>query len=291
MPVTLRRAAWCLVTAAILQAATAPAAAQNSEAEEIPIERCDVLPVVKVKIDSHEMRFLVDTAATSILNINSFAVGTSTKIRVNSWSGMAATSAREVSVPDLVLGNHRVQDLKLPAIDLSPIGKACGGKIDGILGVDLLDKLGVTIDLKRKVARLEEPYLSLQARTSEMLMTMHHCTDAFVQGKAEELEDCFDPDIVVYTQHEGEFHGREQVMKYLQDSFLKYAPKIQYQENLHEARSFGDALWYTYDYTLDIPGRHVSGHGVAMCRRDHGVWRMLNMHNSLDQPEPSAAPK
>jgi predicted aspartyl protease len=246
--------------------------------------------VVKVKIDDNEMRLLVDTGATSILNINSFAAGTSKKIHVSSWSGTAATSAREVSVPDLVLGSHRLQNLKLPAIDLSPIGKACGGKIDGILGVDLLDKLGATIDLKRQVARLEEPFLSLQARTSEMLLSMHHCTEAFVQGRAEELEDCLDPDIVLYSQH-GEFHGRKEVMKYLKESYLKYAPKIQYQENLHEARSFGDALWYTYDYTLDIPGKRVTGHGVAMCRRDHGPWRMLNMHNSQDQPEPAAAPK
>jgi predicted aspartyl protease len=290
MPVALRPAVWCVVALALLLPAPSSTADQNSEAEEIPIERCDVLPVVKVRIDDHEMRLLVDTGATSILNINSFAAGTSKKIHVSSWNGTAATSAREVSVPDLVLGSHRLQNLKLPAIDLSPIGKACGGKIDGILGVDLLDKLGVTIDLKRQVARLEEPFLSLQARTSEMLMSMHHCTEAFVQGRAEELEDCFDPDIVLYSQH-GEFHGRKEVMKYLKESYLKYAPKIQYQENLHEARSFGDALWYTYDYTLDIPGKRITGHGVAMCRRDHGPWRMLNMHNSQDQPEPAAAPK
>jgi hypothetical protein len=35
---------------------------------------------------------------------------------------------------------------------LSPIGKACGGQIDGILGVDLLDAMGMTIDLKRRIA-------------------------------------------------------------------------------------------------------------------------------------------
>ncbi len=50
------------------------------------------------------------------------------------------------------LGTHKLHDLKLPAIDLSPIGKACGGQIDGILGVDLLDQMGMTIDLKRRVA-------------------------------------------------------------------------------------------------------------------------------------------
>lgn len=60
--------------------------------------------------------------------------------------------AREVFLPQVELGTHKLHDLKLPAIDLSPIGKACGGQIDGILGVDLLDQMGMTIDLKRRVA-------------------------------------------------------------------------------------------------------------------------------------------
>lgn len=76
------------------------------------------------------MRFLVDTAATTMLNLKSFSGGRLKEIQVSSWSGMAATSAREVSIPDLAVGGHHLRDLKLPAIDLSPIGNACGGPID-----------------------------------------------------------------------------------------------------------------------------------------------------------------
>src|SRR6266436_8824457 len=130
---------------------------------EIPIERCDVLPVVKVRIDGAEMHFLLDTAATTVLNIKSFSSGRSKEIRISSWTGSAATSAREVFIPELAFGEHRLRDLKLPAIDLSPIGNACGGKIDGILGVDLLDKMGVTIELKRHVASPSAPPASARA--------------------------------------------------------------------------------------------------------------------------------
>ena len=68
-----------------------------------------------------------------MLNLKSFSSGRSKEIEVTSWSGTAATSAREVFLPEVLLGNHRLKDLRLPAIDLSPIGNACGGKIDGIL--------------------------------------------------------------------------------------------------------------------------------------------------------------
>jgi hypothetical protein len=124
----------------------------HDKKDEIPIERCDRLPVVTMKVAGEKRRFLLDTAATTILNLKSFASGESQQIHIYSWSGGAATSAREIFLPQVELGTHKLRDLKLSAIDLSPIGKACGGQIDGILGVDLLDQMGMTIDLKRRVA-------------------------------------------------------------------------------------------------------------------------------------------
>jgi len=150
-----------------------------------------------------------------MLNLKSFSSGRSKEIQVTSWSGTAATSAREVFLPVVLLGDHRLRDLRLPAIDLSPIGNACGGKIDGILGVDLLDKMGVTIDLKRRVASLAPPPANASALFEQMEAAMHRCTTAFESGNAAELEDCFDLEIVLFAP-QGEFRGRKEVMDYLQ---------------------------------------------------------------------------
>jgi len=251
------------------------------DGDEIPIEKCDVLPVVKVKIDGTEMRFLLDTGATTMLNLRSFSTGRSRNVEVTSWSGTAATSAREVRLPVLVLGSHQLKDLKLPAIDLSPIGKACGGQIDGILGVDLLDRMGVTIDLKRQVASTSPDAVDARAMFGQMEGQMHHCGEAFEQGKAEELEGCFDPEIVLYTP-DGEYHGRKQVMEYFKERYMKYAPNLSYKMMLQDVKSFGDALWYSYEYELTAQQVHVAGHGMSMCRKDsNGKWVVLNLHNSL----------
>ena len=264
-------------------------AQQSGSSEEIPLSYCDLLPVVTMKIESAEMRFLVDTGATSILNLKSFSTGNSRQIHVSSWSGTAATSAREVSLPELRLGSHALQNVKLPAIDLSPIGKACGGQIDGILGVDLLDQLSVSIDLKRRVVRLEE-HATTAMQMAEMMKAMEPCNRAFDRGEADELEKCFDEEIVLYTPW-GEFRGRHEVMKYLKEHFLKFAPNLHYEEVMHDARRIGDALWYTYDYRVEVAGKHVAGHGMAMCRRQNGKWQILNLHNSLLQPESGAGPE
>ncbi len=263
-------------------------AQQPPPPSEIPIERCDVLPVVKVRIDSADMRFLLDTAATTVLNLKTFSSGRSKEIQISSWSGTVPTSAREVSLPDLVFGEHHLRNLKLPAIDLSPIGDACGGKIDGILGVDLLDKMGVTIDLKRRVASMAPSQQDARAVYSQMEESMHKCNVAFNEGNAAVLEDCFDPEIVLYAPG-GEFHGRTEVMGFLQKSYLQYAPKISYQMQLHEVQLFGDALWYSYDYVIDSPREHTVGHGMSMCRKDGEHWRILNLHNSLRDPAAAIA--
>jgi|SRR5215471_509946 len=260
------------------------AVAQGSlSSDDIPIERCDVLPVVKLRIDGADMRFLLDTAATTMLNLKSFSSGRSKQIQVTSWSGTAATSAREVSLPELTLGTHRLRGLQLPAIDLSPIGKACGSQIDGILGVDLLDKMGVTIDLKHQVASLSEAARDVKdakAVYAEMESSMHRCNEAFDSGNAMELTECFDPEIVFYTP-QGEFRGRQEVMDYLQRRYLKFAPNLHYKMCVRDMKTFGDALWYSYDYTIDSPQEHIAGHGMSMCRRDKDRWRILNLHNSF----------
>jgi hypothetical protein len=258
-------------TALFAQSAPAP--------NEVPIERCDRLPVVKVRIGSVEMRFIVDTAATTFLNLKSFTGGRVKNIGVTSWSGTAATSAREVSIPELTFGSHHLRDLKLPAIDLSPIGNACGGTIDGILGVDLLDKMGVTIDLKRQVASRATAPVDPKAIYSEMEASMGSCVTAFNEGKAAEFENCLEPEIVMYTPH-GEFVGRTQVLEYLRQRYFKYAPDLSYKMKMREVQAFGNALWYSYDYSINTPKEHLVGHGFAMCRKSGTRWRMLNMHNS-----------
>ena len=252
-------------------------------ADEIPIERCDRLPVVRARIGPSEVRFLLDTAATTVLNLKSFTGGKIKEIQVTSWTGTAATSAREVTVPEFSVGKHHLRNLKLPAIDLSPIGSACGGPIDGILGVDLLDKMAATIDLNRQVASLGTDPADPKVVYGEMEKSMGPCIQHFEQGKAEEFEKCVDPEIVLYTPH-GEFRGRKQVMEYMSDRFFKFAPNLHYNMCTREVQIFGGALWYSYDYTLETPEERRVGHGMAMCRKSEGRWRILNMHNSWSTP-------
>ncbi|HZD94347.1 MAG TPA: aspartyl protease family protein, partial [Candidatus Sulfotelmatobacter sp.] len=130
--------------------------AVRAHAEEIHLDSCDGLPVIEVTAAGakSKLRFLVDTAATSMLNSKSFLQGDPRSVSVTSWNGTVETRSREITLSELVIGQHRLTNLRLPAVDLSAIGNACGKRIDGILGVDLLSRLGATVDLKNHTAQL-----------------------------------------------------------------------------------------------------------------------------------------
>src|SRR5258708_15722786 len=111
-------------------------------AEDVPLERWDRLFVVHATSGAKPLLLLVDTGATSMLNVKSFAHdGNPLHMQVNSWNQRTETNAREVTLKELVIGQHRLVQVKLPAIDLTAIGSACGRKLDGILGPDLLEEL------------------------------------------------------------------------------------------------------------------------------------------------------
>jgi hypothetical protein len=276
---SLKLAAILLLTLTVTASGQEP-----SVTEEIPIGRCDRLPVVTVRIDGSDMRFLVDTAATSMLNLKTFSQGRSKEVGISSWSGTRLTSAREVTLPELALGSYRLRHLRLPAIDLSLIAEACGGPIDGILGVDLLERMGATIDLKNRVAVLggDAAATSETARLKEFRASQRACVAAFNRGDAEFFENCIDPDVVLLTPW-GEVRGRQAMLDYLRQRYFSLDPPARLDIRPRDFRVLGNAVWFGYDYTMKMPDGLIRARGMAICRKGEsdGRYRLLNMHNSV----------
>ncbi len=256
-------------------------------AQEIPLEHCDTLPVVQVAASGRQAWFLVDTAATSMLNLESFTQGPTRDVRVTSWRGTLATSAKEVTIAELVVGQTTLLGLKLPAIDLSAIGEACGKTIDGILGADLLGKIGATIDLKREllhVATAEEEHGA--ELVSEMQRDTKRCTKAFNDSDEETFADCLDSKIALFTADE-ELYGRGKVVGYFRDRYFHQTPPAVLEIHESAFHPIGDAVWYEYEFTIESKRGRLYGRGMAMCRKSDGRWRMASMHHSIVQSEPA----
>ena len=264
-------------------------AVSRAGGQEIPLEHCDTLPVIEVAVAGQQRWFLIDTAATSMLNRESFAEGIPRDVRVTSWSGTLATSAKEITLRNLEVGRTKFVELKLPAIDLSAIGKACGRKIDGILGVDLLGKIGATVDLKRQLLRISTVEDTHEAElVSEMQRDTERCTKAFNDSDEEVFGDCLDPKIVLFAAN-AELYGREKVIGYFRERYFHQTPPALLVIHESAFHAIGEAVWYEYEFTIDSERGRLHGRGMAMCRRSDGHWRMASMHHSIVDFEPANA--
>jgi ketosteroid isomerase-like protein len=272
----------CAFAGLVLPVSVRSARAQiPASVTEIPLQHCDRLPIVILQVDKTDKRFLIDTAATSMLNEKSFPRGSTKEIRVQSWNKTTALNAREVSIGELSLGNHKLRAVKLPAIDLSAIANACGGTVDGILGVDLLEQLGVTIDLNRSVARLgttpsSSSELSLIA---DMEKAMHACSEAFNNRDADKLASCFDPDFVLSSPG-GELRGRNEATNHFRQKYFDTDPRVHLSLTISDQRAVGDVVWSLYDYTIESSFVHAEGRGMMLCRRSDNRWYIVSMHES-----------
>jgi ketosteroid isomerase-like protein len=239
------------------------------------------LPVVILQVDKVDKRFLIDTAATSMLNEKSFTSGRTKQVHVQSWNETTTLDAREVSIGELTLGSHSLRGVRLPAIDLTALAKACGGPLDGILGVDLLEEMGVTIDLKRSVARLGVAPLSASEASlvADMEQAMHSCSDAFNNADADKLAFCFDPDFVL-SSPSGELRGRDEATNHFRKQYFSLTPHVHLSMSMNDQRAVGDVVWTLYDYTIESPSVHTTGRGMMLCRKFENHWYILSMHES-----------
>ncbi|HWX55033.1 MAG TPA: nuclear transport factor 2 family protein [Verrucomicrobiae bacterium] len=263
-------------------------------AEDVPLENCGPLVVVHAFAGSRSLLLLVDTGATSMLNLASFDHdGDPLTIHITSWNKTADIYGRGITLPVLVIGEHHLKNLTLHAVDLSAIGRACGKQIDGILGVDLLEQLGASVDFKARVARLAGngpagPKKPPPDEMSEFRRQFESCGDAFDRGDEAAFAACLDPQFVLLTAN-GEFYGRDAVMEYFRRHYFHQVPVPRLSLRPRAYHSMGDALWLEYDLSITMQHQVMEARGTALLHRTGDKWLLLNMHHSprpLDGPCP-----
>lgn len=254
-------------------------------AEDIPIVTCDVLPVVEVQVSGLTLHFLVDTAATSMLNINPFAAGEAKTIAVTSWSGTVAAQAKQVTLNDLGVGGHHFHHLVLPSVDLSGIGRACGRQIDGVLGIDLLRKVSAVLDLTDHTPRLRidgETTESVEKKLDERVAS---CEGAFNRQDEAVVSDCLDPEIVVFSET-ADFHGRQRVMEFLRERYSSRRSDAQLSVKPVSYHLFGGAVWMEYEFHANIGEVTAVARGSALWSNAGGKWRIIHlvMGSRMEKP-------
>ena len=256
------------------------AALRGSFAEDVPLTACDSLPVVQVSIAGMKFSFLLDTAATSMLNLGSFSYGDPQKIPVTSWNGTYSAHGQKVTISDLVIGEHHLRNLTLSAVDLSAIGRACGHTVDGILGIDLLRRLGAVVDLKGHVARLPVDPETARSRVAELDERLALCARAFNRADDQIFSDCLDPRVVLFTAI-GDFHGRDAFLEYLrQERSLSQGelPQLVITPRAHHL--LGEEIWAEFELRIKLGQQVLRTRGSVLCEKAGAVWRIVHLNSS-----------
>jgi len=259
-----------------------------ARSEEIQLGNCDQLLTVEVRVSGMKLLFLVDTAATSMLNLKAFSHGDPMQISVTSWSGTVETRAQEVTVADLAIGQHHFKNLRFPAVDLSGVGRACGRQISGILGIDLLQKLGAEVDLKQHRARLVVETDNPQARIEELHTQLMECEQHFNRADESAFAECLDPQVVIYTVA-GDYYGREAAMQYYRTQYFQQRPPAQVSITPHAHHAVGEAIWVEYDLRIERGQQTILARGTALCQKENGRWRIVHMNHSRPPDKSLAA--
>jgi hypothetical protein len=256
--------------------------------EEIPLESCDRLLVAQVRVSGTKFTFLVDTAAVSILNLATFAHGEPSRAAVKSWNGTVETNSQNVVVGDLGIGRYHFRNRQFTAVDLSAIGRGCGRRIDGILGIDLLSQMGAMVDVKKRTVHLPDTDGDSK-QAAEFEQQLAACQQSFNRADEAAFADCLDPQVVLFAVG-GDYHGREAAMEYYRNRYFTQNPPVQVTLTPRAHHAIGDAtIWLEYDLRVNESGHVIAARGTALYQKEDGRWRILNMNHSAPPPEPSQA--
>jgi len=252
-------------------------------AQEVPLDNCRQLPIVKATAGGHGYQFLLDTgAAATLLNMKTFSSLDSAEITLDSWNGTVATRAREVVLHDFTIGEHTLTNLKLLAIDLTSLERSCQKRVDGVLGADLIQKFGLTIDLKNHVAVLSDSARTPESRISELEKHQAACVQAFNRSDAKAFEECLDPEIVLLTS-KGDYRGRKAVMKHFKEDYFGQNPPVQVSMTPLTRRAIGNVVWMEYEMSVTTGREVVKTHGTALYQKSGERWMMSNMNFSMGE--------
>jgi hypothetical protein len=262
--------------------ARAPLAAQ-----QVPLEYCDRLPAIRVEVAGHApMLFLVDTAATSLLNLRSFVLGDARDVAISSYRGTSTARGREVSPPELKIGSYHLVGVKMMAIDLSELGAGCGRRIDGILGADLLERMGATIDFERGVVH----FMTAEERRDEQLIAqatrdIARCLSALEAGDENPLRECFASQMTV-LEPDASVCSRDQALAWLRghqhrgprpDSQIETEADVHIEAHATNFHAVGEAVWFEYDVNFHTGADSSLLRGMAMCHKVGGHWRITGI--------------
>jgi ketosteroid isomerase-like protein len=265
----------------ILASLLALSRAQIVRAQDVPLDSCKALATIEATASQRRLRFLLDTGATSsLLNAKSFPVGDATRVVMHSWNGASSANGREAGISDLAIGGHHLNAMSFLAVDLSDLERECGKEIDGIMGADLIRRLGLEIDLKKRVARFAADTREQAREFTDLSKQIERCSAAFNRSDEKAFGDCLDPEVALVVSGK-DYHGRDEVLQYFDDQYFASGRSATMSINSLEYHAAGEVSWIEFEISNRFHDRAIRERGTALFEKSGAKWLVVDLHHSI----------
>lgn len=200
---------------------------------------------------------------------------------MESWTGAVGAPAAEVTLDEFTIGERSLFNLKLLAVDLTSVERSCQKRVDGVLGADLISKMGLTIDLRNHLASIGADPTNSAARFSQLDAQHAACEDAFNRSDEKAFEQCLDPDMLLLTS-KGDFRGRKAVMQHFKESYFGRNPPVQVSMIPLGRHAIGNVVLIEYDMSVTVGDHVMKARTTALYQKAGQRWMMSNMNYSVD---------
>lgn len=259
--------------------------AQSVRAQDISLQSCRGLATIEASAGQRRLRFVVDTGATSsLLNAKSFPVGDATRVVMHSWNGASSANGREARISDLAIGGHHLNAMSFLAVDLSDLERECGKEIDGIMGADLIRRLGLEIDLKKRVARFAGDTREQANEFTDLSKQLERCSAAFNRSDEKAFGDCLDPEVALVVSGK-DYRGRDAVLQYFDDEYFANGRSATISIDSSAYHTAGEVVWIEYELSIRFDNRVIQERGTALFEKSGAQWLMVNLHHSITREE------
>jgi ketosteroid isomerase-like protein len=259
--------------------------AQCIRAQDIPLDSCKALATIEATADRRRLRFLVDTGATSsLLNAKSFSEGDAAHVMVHSWNGAFSADGRGVGISDLMIGGHHLNAMSFLAVDLSDLERECGKEIDGIMGADLIRKLGLEIDLKRHVARFAADAKHEEKEFTDLGEQLELCRAAFDRSDMKAIGNCLDPDVVLVDSGKS-YRGRDAVLKYFDHEYFADGRSTTMSIDRSTYHATGEGVWLEYELRIRFHDQAIRERGTALFQKLGRKWLVVSLNGADPREE------
>jgi ketosteroid isomerase-like protein len=259
--------------------------AQSTRAQDIPLDSCRTLATINVTTGRRTLRLLVDTGATSsMMNAKSFPEGDTARVEMHSWNGAFAADGRKADITDMAIGGRHLKAMTFLAVDLSDLERQCGEEIDGIMGADLIRKLGMEIDLKKRVARFAADPEERPNQTSDLSEQFDLCEAALNRSDEHTFRDCLDPDVVLVVSGKS-YRGRDAVLRYFDHEYFADGRSTTMSVDRSTYHATGEAVWVEYELSFRFHDQAILERGTALFQKSGRKWLVVSLNHSVPREQ------